>query len=60
MDVYARVYKPVDDCFVRLGIETRKETNLRRDKEDKLLIAWGEKYLHNVQPWVSGEHKAKS
>ena len=60
MDVYARVYKPVDDCFVRLGIETQKETDLRRDKEDKLLIAWGEKYLRNVQPWVSGEHKAKS
>ena len=60
VDVYARVYKPVDDCFVRLGIETRKETDLRRDKEDKLLIAWGEKYLRNVQPWVSGEHKAKS
>ena len=60
VDIYARVYKPVDDCFVRLGIETRKETDLRRDKEDKLLIAWGEKYLRNVQPWVSGEHKAKS
>jgi len=60
VDVYARVYKPVDDCFVRLGIETRKETDLSRDKEDKLLITWGEKYLRNVQPWVSGEHKAKS
>jgi hypothetical protein len=59
-DVYARVYKPVDDCFVRLGIETKEETDLSRDKEDKLLIAWGEKYLRNVQPWVGGEHKAKS
>jgi hypothetical protein len=44
----------------RLGIETQDEIDLRRDKEDKLLIAWGEKYLRNVQPWVSGEHKAKS
>ena len=60
VDVYARVYKPVDDCFVRLRIVTQKETDLSRDKEDKLLIAWGEKYLRNVQPWVSGEHKAKS
>jgi hypothetical protein len=60
VDVYARVYKPVDDRFVALGIETQDETDLRRDKEDKLLIAWGEKYLRNVQPWVSGEHKAKS
>ncbi len=60
VDVYARVYKPVDDRFVALGIETQDETDLRRDKEDKLLIAWGEKYLRNVQPWVSGEHKAKN
>ena len=60
VDVYARVYKPINDRFVALGIETKKETDLSRDKEDKLLIAWGEKYLRNVQPWVSGEHKAKS
>ena len=60
VDVYARVYKPVDDCFVRLGIETQDQTDLSRDEEDKLLIAWGEKYLRNVQPWVGGGHQAKS
>jgi hypothetical protein len=52
VDVYARVYEPVDDRFVALGIETQEQTDLPKQEEDKLLIAWGEKYLRNLQPWV--------
>jgi hypothetical protein len=60
VDVYARVYKPVDDSFVRLRILTQDQTDLSREDEYKLLIAWGEKYLRNLKPWVVGQHQAKS
>jgi hypothetical protein len=56
-EVYERVRKPIDDRFVALGIETEEETDLPRKEEDTKLIAWGEWYFRNVQPWVSGKAK---
>jgi hypothetical protein len=54
-DVYVRLRKPVDDRLVALRIETQDETDDDRETEDKRLLAWAEKYLRNVKPWVSGK-----
>jgi hypothetical protein len=59
VDVYARVYRPVDDRFVALHIETQSDTDLPRQEEDTKLIAWGKSYLEKVKPWVKGEHQPK-
>lgn len=55
VDVYEPLTKPVNERLVALGIETKEQTDWRRDKEDQMLIAWAEKYLQEVKPWVGGK-----
>lgn len=52
---YVKVYDPVDNRFVALGIENQSETNDDRETEDKRVIRWAEAYMSNLKPWVGGK-----